>query len=361
MKTLDKNNEKIIRDYMNNLEKFIEKHELDKELINDIDERIFEKVHSIENPTRADIKNILHEIGTPEEIFAEEISLANENNLEAKKTMWQKFKSSTDKIIFLGTFYELGKITSISPNILRILFLIILFFGFAVNSVGIVFAISFYFIGFLLLRTGFFRFIFSLGIGIFFILLLIPSIMLFGIYLSDFHIENMYIFMNISPLFPIGMVIGIFSLIVLALYFLRYTFTKKTFGIGFLLTGIISFIVAISMGIVLIFTTFSQFNKDKIIYENKEIIANVSNPDAVFNYYSLSNGFDERHYYGNFYNIPLWSIYSHYPEIAMSEDGKIHIFVTKKHFGFPGGEDVIDIEGFDINEYGLARVRISNS
>jgi hypothetical protein len=38
-------------------------------------------------------------------------------------------------------------------------------------------------------------------------MLLIPSVVLFGAYISNFHIENIYPFMEVSFLFPIGMAI----------------------------------------------------------------------------------------------------------------------------------------------------------
>lgn len=97
-------------------------------------------------------------------------------------------------------------------------------------------------------------------------MLLVPSVILFGMYLSDFHIENIYPFMGISVLFPIGMVLGIFSLVLFILYFFRYAFTKKWFGVGFFVTAIVSFVVAISMGIAIVFDLAMKYSHSEEIH-----------------------------------------------------------------------------------------------
>lgn len=126
MNTLSVGLQKIVDDYKNDLQKFITENNLDAELSRDIEERIFEKISTLENPTRKDILKILSEIGTPEEIFSEELNL--ENN-EKPKNFFEKFHEKTNKIIFLGTFFELAKKTNISANIFRIGFLAMLVFG----------------------------------------------------------------------------------------------------------------------------------------------------------------------------------------------------------------------------------------
>lgn len=129
MNTLSVSLQKIVDDYKNDLQKFIAENNLDAELSRDIEERIFEKISMLENPTRKDILKILAEIGTPEEIFAEEINMQND---EKPKNFFEKFHERTNKIIFLGTFFELAKKTSISANIFRILFFVMIIFGFTV-------------------------------------------------------------------------------------------------------------------------------------------------------------------------------------------------------------------------------------
>ena len=70
---MDAKLQKIINLYKKDLQKFIEKNALNADYYADIEERINEKISLLENPTRDDIKNILSEIGSPEEIFREEL------------------------------------------------------------------------------------------------------------------------------------------------------------------------------------------------------------------------------------------------------------------------------------------------
>lgn len=326
MNTLSVGLQKIVDDYKNDLQKFITENNLDAELFRDIEERIFEKISTLENPTRKDILKILSEIGTPEEIFSEELNL--ENN-EKPKNFFEKFQEKTNKIIFLGTFFELSKITNIGANFWRAIFLFCFFFLTPITD-GVILPLLFvgYFIGFLLLRTRFFGFLFSLGLGAFFTILLVPSVILFGMYLTDFHIENMYPFMGISVLFPIGMVLGIFSLVLFILYFFRYAFTKKFFGIGFLVTAIVSFVVAISMGISILIGIFGSLVREE---STTEIVYVPKDSDRFFVPFELSSGYDTSYqsYVNNIFDFQLWRSYSYQARIDVSEDEKFKILVNK--------------------------------
>ncbi|RKW22090.1 hypothetical protein D8B46_06005 [Candidatus Gracilibacteria bacterium] len=257
MKTLDKNSTKLLKSYKKDLKKFIRNNDLDSEFYEDIEERIEEKINFLEDPSFDDIKNILAEIGTPSEIFAEELSSRGEVEL---KGFWGKFKQKTNSVIFLGVFKELEDKTGVSANIYRIIFLLLVFLSiFSGQGFGIAFWIFLYFFGFLILRTGIFRFFFSFLIGAGCFLLVIPSVFLLGAYFSNFHIKNIYPFMEMPILFPIGMVIGIFSLVMLGIFFMHYTFNKRTLGIKFFLTGSISFIIAITMGVSIGFNLFGKY------------------------------------------------------------------------------------------------------
>lgn len=83
---LSKNLQKIIDDYKNDLRIFIEKHDLNHNILDDIDDRIWEKISEIKNPKTVDIMRILAEIGEPEEIFADEIKTEKHNIIQQEKT-----------------------------------------------------------------------------------------------------------------------------------------------------------------------------------------------------------------------------------------------------------------------------------
>ena len=83
-----------------------------------------------------------------------------------KKKWYQKFLAS-DHVIFLGVFKELSEKTSISAGIYRLAYLFLFFIGIVTKaSILIPVLIFSYILGFLILRTGIFRFLFSLGISV---------------------------------------------------------------------------------------------------------------------------------------------------------------------------------------------------
>ena len=104
---MDTKLQKIINLYKKDLQKFIEKNALNTDYYADIEERIDEKITLLENPTRDDIKNILSEIGSPEEIFREELESRVIEKVTIKKKWYQKFLAS-DRVIFLGVFKDLS-------------------------------------------------------------------------------------------------------------------------------------------------------------------------------------------------------------------------------------------------------------
>lgn len=311
--------EKIKNDYIKNLKKFIEKYKLETDFLEDIEERIAEKLEKIENPTENDIRNILKEIWSPEEIFKEELG---EKLEEEPKNLWQKFLKKSDKVIFLWVFYELWKKTKISANIFRILFLFLIFVGFLGNGVLIPILFFTYFIGFLLLRTWIFRFFFSWIFGLICVAILIPAILIFGAYISNFHIENIYPFMEISSLLPIWLGIWIFSMIILATFFFYYAFFGKTFWVSFFLTWIISFIVAIIIWIWVFWDLFSKYYW--IQREEKSFEFNVENVD-------LSNSFMNYNYFHDdiFSSFRIVDVFFRYWEIGFSDDNKIYLTIEK--------------------------------
>lgn len=339
--------EKILQKYKNDLKKFIEINSLDKENFSDIEERINEKLSKIENPTESDIKNILHEIWSPEEIFAEELW---EKMIRKPKNLWEKIKQKTDKIIFLWVFYELGKKTWISGNIYRIMFL----FLFAVWFLAwiweiIVFLIFSYIFWFLFLRTWIIRFFFSGFLGFICVIIAIPAIILLWFFISNFHIENIYPFMEISYLLPIWLGIWIFSMIILAIFFFYYAFFGRTFWVKFFLTWIISFVIAISIWIWVWLDLFSKYYgiqreektfefefKDKSLNLKREIETNNQEKNPLidkkilnlWNFIKFNN--DEIIFNKKDFKIIESSFY--YWEISYSENEKTYVTISKNTF-----------------------------
>lgn len=252
---MTKESKKILDSYKKNLDNFIELNKLDKELVSDIEERIYDKIELEQELTPEKLKNILKEIGSPEEIFKEQLW---ENVEKVPSNFWEKIKQKSEKVIFLWVFYELWLKTGISANIYRILFFILFLIWIFASAKIIPVLIVFYIIGFLLIRTGFFRFIFSGIIWIICFSLLIPAIIILGLYTSNFHIENIYIFKDFSYMLPIWLFIWIFALILLWTTFLIYAFSWK-FLTKIFFTWTISFLIALTLGFWVISELFGRY------------------------------------------------------------------------------------------------------
>lgn len=99
--------QKNISEYLENLKKFLDENNLPKEYFNDIAERIEEKILEQKPNSEKDVQKILTEIGSPEEIFREEMeenisSNSYENTKSVKsKNLLQKIVEWDEKKIFL--------------------------------------------------------------------------------------------------------------------------------------------------------------------------------------------------------------------------------------------------------------------
>ena len=334
MKTLDKKLQKIVDKYKKNLKNFIEENQLDLESFSDIEERINEKIENLKELNETNIKNILAEIWTPEEIFAEEVKVEVE-----PKTFFWKLKKKSNQVIFLWTFYELWQKTGISANIYRIFFLFLIFIW-AISSSSELLGITLmlYFLGFLILRTWIFKIFFSLILWMILILLSIPSIFLLGAYISNFHIENIYPFMEVSYLFPIWMAIWIFSLIILWIFFVHFAFSKKTLWIKIFLTWTISFIVAITMWIAVVSDLYQKYLpilRDTETFNFSFETKDIKSVDFVKWYYKDIIESSSK----AFYIKPITKAMTKTNSIKMSPDDKIHVKITKNTYG---SKEIVD-------------------
>lgn len=350
---MDTKLQKIINLYKKDLQKFIEKNSLNADYYTDIEERIDEKITLLENPTRDDIKNILSEIGSPEEIFREELESRAIEKVTIKKKWYQKFLAS-DRVIFLGVFKELSEKTNISAGIYRMLFLLILGLGFVTNTAAfIAIPCILYILGFLILRTGIFRFLFSIGISFFLLIFLVICGIVFALYLSDFSFGNIFVFMDMPILLPIGLVVGIFSLIILLVFFVYYAFTGKTLGWKFFMTGITTFVIAGICGAAFVFNMMNRYMPytETTIAVSSDIDAEKNNLDEpiVFRNWDFVNIFQSNkdshseklspqfpwYQQINFFphNLSYAASLYYIEQLEPSDDDKIHIEVTKRAFG----------------------------
>ncbi len=331
VKKIDKKLQKIIDLYLKDLQKFLKENNLEKDLAKDIEERISEKLESKKDLKESSIKIILEEIGSPEEIFKEELE-SSEKIFLPKQSFLRKIINTWNKVIFLWVFKEIWDKTWINANIYRILFLVLLFLSIITwwNIVPLFFIL--YFFAFLVLRTWIFRFLFSIWIMFGFIIILIPSIMLFWAYLADFSIGNMYPFMDISPFFPIWMVIWIFSLIILIIVFFQYGFFRK-FSLKFFATWLVCAIIAITFWWAVIFDFIGKYSVRNEI--KKEITLDLDGKKEInFSHYNYFVGQTSEIFNKEFvtFDILPWAF-------RKSSDNKIHF---KYSILFPGNDKIAE-------------------
>ncbi|MBW7954551.1 PspC domain-containing protein [Candidatus Gracilibacteria bacterium] len=129
-------NKKLLDDYLQNLLDFIENNSQDREVYDDIKEIIYDKLSKIDTISKADIKNILKEIGSPKDIF--DIEIDDKKNLSGLK-FYEKFQKSgiyrdNENAIFLGLSKLVAKKLEINIFWARIIWIVLIFpFGFGVG------------------------------------------------------------------------------------------------------------------------------------------------------------------------------------------------------------------------------------
>lgn len=317
----------LIDAYKKHLRKFLATHRLDREYARDIEARIQEKLDALEDPNVENVSALLAEIGTPEEIFRDEIA----SRQDAPMGLWQRFRDKTGGILFLGVFHTLSEMTHIGANWYRIGFVLLAVMGFLLGSPQIIAGLVFFYgIGFLLLRTGFFRFVFSLLIAFICLALLVPAILIFGMYLSGFHIENIALFSEFPLFFPIGMGLGILSLILFVVFFAAYAFFRHAFGAKFLLVAFITFVTALLCGVATVFHLMATYvTTPKILTYQTSVL-----PDPEKNTYLVD--IDTSVVRDGVHGIPRMEgmIFKGNNQFRLlpSEDEKIHITAVAKIF-----------------------------
>ena len=170
------------------------------------------------------------------------------------------------------------------------------------------------------------------------ILLSIPSIFLLGAYISNFHIGNIYPFMEVNYLFPIWMAIWIFSLIILWIFFVHFAFSKKTLWIKIFLTWTISFIIAITMWIAVVSDLYQKYLpilRDTETFNFSFETKDIKSVDFVKWYYKDIIESSSK----AFYIKPITKAMSKINSVKMSPDDKIHVKITKNTYG---SKEIVD-------------------
>jgi phage shock protein PspC (stress-responsive transcriptional regulator) len=126
---IDNDAYEILSDYLKSIEKYFKKETEGEEIINDIEARIAEKFNNILNKRKtvinlADVKSIIKEMGTVEDITNEKDTENKEDTFETSKPVKKLFRN-TDKKIIAGVAAGLAEYFGIDISLMRLIFLVL--------------------------------------------------------------------------------------------------------------------------------------------------------------------------------------------------------------------------------------------
>ncbi|MDD4151966.1 MAG: PspC domain-containing protein, partial [Candidatus Gracilibacteria bacterium] len=329
---LSEKDKKIVQDYLDKLNNLTKKYNIDKELYNDIEEMLFEKLQAEENLDQLKIIKIIKEVGEPEIIFSDyiEVNEINNNKTSEKKEeyIYQKLLNNgwlrdNENAIFLGISKTLADKLQISVLLVRILLLILIFplgisiwvyilVGLILPVKGIDYSgksnISYFKTQIILvikngiynLITSFMKlmrfipvkiliilksifvfciknilpvfrfFIFGL-IGLFLSFGLIGLITIGSLYFTNFNFENIDFVQSLPNYFIFGIIFGIISITIFTIFSFIYGFSKKIINKYILSFGLISFIIALFLGISTGFDLIQKYSNKNEFTQKTEI------------------------------------------------------------------------------------------
>lgn len=131
--SLNEKQKDLVLDYLEKIKKFVDKHEIETELYNDIEEMVFEKLWNETEFSDLKIIKILKEVGEPEVIFSDYVQ---EKTSTTKETQSELFFIKLEKMgwvrdnqdaIFLWISKTLWEKIGISTLAVRIVLLILIF------------------------------------------------------------------------------------------------------------------------------------------------------------------------------------------------------------------------------------------
>lgn len=131
--SLNEKQKDLVNNYLEKIRNFVDKHEIETELYNDIEEMVFEKLSNETEFTELKIVKILKEVGEPEVIFSDYIQEKSSENKETQNILFfEKLEKSAwirdnEGAIFLWIAKTLSQKIGISILAVRIILLILMF------------------------------------------------------------------------------------------------------------------------------------------------------------------------------------------------------------------------------------------
>lgn len=302
---------KLIREYLEKIQNYIAENNIDTELYNDIEEMIFEKLSFETEFDQLKITKILKEVWEPEIIFSDYIENKKTSSQKVQSSQLQdifydklienEWERDNHWAIFLGISGILAKKTGAPVWMIRILLVLFVFVFWisawfymlaglllpvkweSYNKISIleylqkqlylevkdfiynthnaiVYLIKFIFVkslkmlGFIIKFTSenifpIIRFVFFWILSFCFASVLLTLLVMWAFYFSGFSMGNMDFFSVLPSYFLWGVIFWIISATILTLGSFLYTVKKKTLN-GYIFSGaVISFLIALFLGV----------------------------------------------------------------------------------------------------------------
>lgn len=111
--------------YIERIEHYATEHHISREVIDDIKYSIIEKLYRYETPiTEKQVIEIANSLGEPEVMFDESDESTDDQPSRFKRTLW----IDKQKPMLWGVCYWLAKTLNVHVRIIRIIFLVLIFF-----------------------------------------------------------------------------------------------------------------------------------------------------------------------------------------------------------------------------------------
>ncbi|MDD3302374.1 MAG: PspC domain-containing protein [Candidatus Gracilibacteria bacterium] len=302
---ISKKNEDLVLNYLDKIKKYTEKNDIEKDLYNDIEEMVFEKLSKEKDLNQLKITKILKEVGEPEIIFSDYLETEKKVNKELfyDKLIRLGWIRDNKNAIFLGISKTLSEKIGLPIFIIRLILFILIFLGgisvWLYILTGIILPIKgvdyknktiFQYIKFQIVRVikdgihnlirsflalfkptikgtlGIFgvllsilRFIIFSFIGITFFILIFLLLTAGAGYFTSFSIGNIDYTSFLPLYFIFGVIFGIIASSILAIFSFVYAVNKKVINVYILSFGGVSLLIAIFLGLATGFDLVEKF------------------------------------------------------------------------------------------------------
>ncbi|NDK08738.1 PspC domain-containing protein [Candidatus Gracilibacteria bacterium] len=322
---LSKKEQELVTKYLDKVNHFVKKHDIDNELYQDIEEMVFEKLSKEKKLDQLKIIKILKEVGEPEIIFSDYLDEDDKKESTKEKELFfiklekNGWIRNNKNAWVLGISERLADKAGLPILFMRIILILLIFVGgisiWLYIIAGILLPIkgkdysemdTMKFIKYQIVtvikdfvfnvtRSGttlikyitkkfgktiafvvknilpVFRFIICFSIALFFLCLLFALLVIGAMYFSSFSIENIDFTSVLPSYFIYGVIAGIIALAILSISNFVFAISGKNINSAILSTGGISLLLAIFFGLATGFDLAEKYSVTNTIIQETEI------------------------------------------------------------------------------------------